>query len=396
MLAAFGFVRLVFVARTQRLGIKVCDSQLIELVQQLASQLSCQTESPAAETENRFFRREPVSFSEIVPNESGMIVVRVRELLEHVSLQAFEPMVAAGVSTWFASEFPQVDPVVFDLRAIEWVAGKAIVKFDYDADAPEGSKHTIQFGASELTVKLNREVHVAEWIKQYVPDAVRHVIDDHKVFQLAAIPTMGPLAIWLTERGDGIISITFNGPADGVSETTTVDSIFGDRDSWSKTPTPSWGRTWGKVGGGLVSVVFTDSQITNVVDVADRETELGDVFSQLAADFTQQCSSYAYGIDTDDSGSGVVLQTRLTHVAQSDARQSADQARELIKLTQDDDVIETLSPTEQQLIRMTAAALQKTSLVIEEHADGSADLVATTPISISELVGFFVTSAHAD
>jgi hypothetical protein len=47
MLTAFGFVRLVFslffVARTRRLGVEVLDSQLIELVQRLASQLSCKT-----------------------------------------------------------------------------------------------------------------------------------------------------------------------------------------------------------------------------------------------------------------------------------------------------------------------------------------------------------------
>ncbi|MCP4175988.1 MAG: M56 family metallopeptidase [Fuerstiella sp.] len=47
VLAAFGFVRLVFglffVARTRRLGVEVLDSQLIEMVQQLASQLGCQT-----------------------------------------------------------------------------------------------------------------------------------------------------------------------------------------------------------------------------------------------------------------------------------------------------------------------------------------------------------------
>lgn len=47
VLAAFGFVRLlislVFVARTRRLGIRIHDSQLIELVQRLASQLGCRS-----------------------------------------------------------------------------------------------------------------------------------------------------------------------------------------------------------------------------------------------------------------------------------------------------------------------------------------------------------------
>lgn len=110
---------------------------------------------------------------------------------------------------------------------------------------------------------------------------------------------------------------------------------------------------------------------------------------QFSAALTQRCSTYAIGIDTDVNGSGIVLQTRLTHVAVTGARLSADEARKLIQLAQDAESTEYSGPAEQEII---AAALQNTSLVVEKHADGSADLVATTPMSISDLIALAVMS----
>jgi hypothetical protein len=350
---------------------------------------------PSVKVNNRLFGREPVLVSEIGPNDTGMVVLRVRELLQRPALKTFEPLAAGGIAAWLQSEFSLADVPVFDLTAIEWVAGKAFVTVKYDADAPEGSKHQLQFGANGkgMTAKLSRDVDIAAWLKQYVPAAVRHVVDGHEVFQLPEIPTFAPVAVWVTERDGGIVSIAFEGPEQEVSASTTVDSIFGDRNKWRKEPLPNWGRSWSNVAGGLVAIAFTDRQITNVVDVRDGGTELGNALAQFTAALTQRCSTYAFGIDTNASGAGIVLQTRLTHMAETGARQSADEARNIIELAQDTDHTKSSDPTEQEII---AAAFLNTSLVIEKHADGSADLVATTPMAISDLITLIVTSFQDD
>ncbi len=348
-------------------------------------------EPPSVKVTDRPFGREPVLISEIGPNDSGMVVLRVRELLQRHALKTFEPLITGGIAAWFQSELSQADAPVFDLTAIEWVAGKAFVSVKYDADAPEGSKHQLQFGANGkgMTAKLSRKVDIAAWLKQYVPDAVQHVIDGHEVFQLPVIPTFAPVAMWLTERDGGIISIAFEGPEQEVTDSTTIDSIFGDRNEWRQEPLPSWGRSWGNVAGGLVGLVFTDRQITNVVDVRDEDSELANSMNQFAAALTQRCSTYAYGIDTDATGSGIVLQTRLTHVAVTGARKSADEARKIIELAQGADNTKNSRPAQQEII---AQAFLNTSLVVEKHADGSADLIATTPMSISDLIALAATS----
>ncbi|HIK93137.1 MAG TPA: M56 family metallopeptidase [Planctomycetes bacterium] len=352
-------------------------------------------ESPPIGADHRLFGREPVLLSEIGPNDSGMVVLRIRELMERPAVRAFEPLIIGGITAWFQSVFPHADDPVIDLSAIEWVAGKAFVSVDYDADAPEGSKHNLQFGTSGsgMTAKLSREVDIAAWLKQNVPDTVRHEIKGHEVFQLPVTPSFAPFSIWLTERDGGIISIALEGPKHEVTDSTTVDTIFGNKNEWIQEPVPGWGRSWGNVAGGLIGIAFTDRQVTNIVDVRDHGTELANAMAHFSSALTQRCSTYACAIDTDNSGSGFVIQTRLTHVAESGARQSADEARKIIELAQDAESTKNSGPADQEII---AAAFLNTSLVIEEHADGSADLVATTPMAISDLIALAVTSFQDD
>ncbi|MCP4512846.1 MAG: hypothetical protein GY826_41350 [Fuerstiella sp.] len=80
-------------------------------------------------------------------------------------------------------------------------------------------------------------------------------------------------------------------------------------------------------------------------------------------------------------------------MAESEARQSADEARKIIDLAQNTEGMEHSDPAEQKII---AAAFLNTSLVVEKQADGSADLVATTPMAISDLIALFVTSFQDD
>ncbi|MDG1896795.1 MAG: hypothetical protein P8J37_17970 [Fuerstiella sp.] len=355
-------------------------------------------ESSSVIADHRLFGREPVLLSEISPNDSGMVMLRVRELMERPAVRAFEPLIIGGFTAWFQSVFPHADAPVIDLTAIEWIAGKAFVSVDYDADAPEGSQHNLQFGTSGsgMTVKLSREVDMVAWLKQNVPDTVSHEIDGHDVFKLPVPPAFAPFSIWLTERDSGIISVALEGPKHEVTGDTTVDSIFGNRNEWIKAPVPGWGRSWGNVAGGLIGIALTDRQITNIVDVRDHGTELANAMAHFSSALTQRCSTYACAIDTDNSGSGFVLQTHLTHVAESGARQSADEAREIIKLARNDGGWESSDPAEQHQAEFVSTALLNTSLGVETLADGSADLVATMPLSISDLILLVVTSFQDD
>ena len=355
-------------------------------------------ESPPIGADDRLFGREPVLLSEIGPNDSGMVVLRIRELMERPAVRTFEPLIIGGFTAWFQSVFPNADAPVIDLSAIEWVAGKAFVSVDYDAEAPDGSKHNLQFGTSGsgMTAKLSREVDIAAWLKQNVPDTVRHEIDGHDVFQLPGPPPFDPFSIWLTERDGGIISVALEGPNHQVTDDTTVDSIFGNRNEWIKEPVPAWGRSWGNVAGGLIGIAFTDRQITNIMDVRAHGTELANAMAHFSSALTQRCSTYACAIDTDNSGSGFVLQTRLTHVAESGARQSADEAQAIIELARNDGGSESSDPAEQHQAEFVSTVLLNTSLGVETHADGSADLVTTTPLSVTDVIALVVTSFQDD
>ena len=129
------------------------------------------------------------------------------------------------------------------------------------------------------------------------------------------------------------------------------------------------------------------------MDVRAHGTELANAMAHFSSALTQRCSTYACAIDTDNSGSGFVLQTRLTHVAESGARQSADEAQAIIELARNDGGSESSDPAEQHQAEFVSTVLLNTSLGVETHADGSADLVTTTPLSVTDVIALITTSA---
>ena len=127
--------------------------------------------TPNSDSAENLFLRQPLAPTTIAPNNTGMIVVCVRELLELPELKPYVALFNESLPQLIESEILGTDVGPIDLGAIEWIAGQATMTTRNVITGPDEEKKGAVFydspppaeAVSELekvAAELSRNLHV--------------------------------------------------------------------------------------------------------------------------------------------------------------------------------------------------------------------------------------------
>ncbi len=351
------------------------------------------TVEPASSTDadRAMFVRQPLSTSIIAPNNTGMVVIRVRELLELPEVQPYAVLMQKMLPKWIESEVLGTEVGPIDLGAIEWVAGQAVMTTrNVGVGSDEKPKGAVMFGGRGFTIKLNRDFDLTSWINQSGIDAKHHVIEGRNVYEIA-IPALGPFPSWLSMSDSKTVLATHAQVE--VTEETKLADIFPTPGSSEHPMNARWADTWKRTDGGLFSVLYTNAEFYDSPPPSDGTTELEKAVEKLSRNIHIRCHNYAFGVDVTPDTTSLGIRIRLSHAGRGPASKSAREIRELMTLASEsfgkDDA---LSDLDRDWIEMYESGMKNAEITTEKLADGTADVVIAANMPFEEVVQLYASA----
>ncbi|MBC8353311.1 MAG: M56 family metallopeptidase [Planctomycetes bacterium] len=343
---------------------------------------------PASDSIEKLFLRQPLSPTTIAPNNTGMIVVRVRELLELPELKPYVALLNESLPQLIESAVLGTDVGPIDLGAIEWIAGQAVLTTRNVKDGPnEEQKGAVMFGGRSFIIKLNRDFDLTSWINGTDLEAAYHVIEGRDVFAIT-IPTLGPYPTWLSMTDSKTLLAT-HAQVD-VTDETTLSDIFPAASENGNTMTARWSDTWKRTEGGIISVLCTNAEFYDSPPPAEAASELEKAAAELTRDLQVRCHNFAFGFDVTPDSSSLGVRLRLSHAGRGPATKSAQEITGLFELVQETPNDEAdLSDNDRDWLDMYGLAMEKVVITTDKLNDGTTDVVLTTQLPFEHVVRLF-------
>ena len=346
---------------------------------------SASVDDPAGQPLQRLFDRKPIGASVIRPNNTGMLAIRMGELLEISELQPYVPLMNAALASFFNEEFPGTESNSVDLSAIDWIAGQAVLSI---RNGKEDNQGLMAFGTRQIQVTLKQPFDLSAWMSQLESKAKRYDVDGQIVYQIP-IPAMGPFPL-LVSMPDTKTLIILAQNSDLTDDNAVVEFI---RSTMPGTPIPNakssrWEDSWDRIDGGIGTILFTDAEIYDLPPTSESADELEQKVERLLNSIRLRSTTFAYGFDVEQTTSTIGLRLQFTHSSAGRASRSAHEIAELVKLAQsrNQSEDENLTFSDREWLSLFDEAIEDLRVEIEEVKDGAADVVVTCTLPFDRLV----------
>jgi len=269
------------------------------------------------------FRHPPVDPSTIGANDRGMIAIHVGKLLARPELKTQVPFFNTLATEWLKSELKWESAPEIRFESIEWVAGELFVSITPIENGAKDEHGRITFGLSGAVIKLKQKVDLKTSVLQFAPNSKHQVVEGRDVFELPVIPMLGPAPVWIGTRDESTLMI--NVCQKQITAQTTLAELFSTPfvphiDS-SKTPAPEvsevkkpkqdssrWASAWKRIDGGLVTIAFTDTEIREIGNFPDPETDFEKGAIPLIRALVPRCRTVACGFDITPASSKLAFE----------------------------------------------------------------------------------------
>lgn len=331
------------------------------------------------------FRREVVPTSVIGPNDTGMAIIRVRDLLQHSTIKPLTPWLNRQLKMNAISVSTTIDPNALDLTAIDWVASQAVVAIDRNIATLDSAKNRLELATSGLAIHLHDPIDLAGWVSSNLPQAKAYDVAGTTVFEVDG-GTLLPGPFRLVQVGPQDIRAAFS-QGTSLVDMDSLDEVFAPLSAKSDTAPEKWDRQWSEVSGGLAAFAFTDVRINSAIEGSETyDTRLDKLAQTVATSLLQRCTNFSYGLDFAECGE-LIVQLRMTHASISKANSSADDFAAIRRVHAEDGFPKDAPPEDLVWQNAGADLLQSASVTVSPNTNGSADLVVQGAVSQAVVKG---------
>lgn len=356
---------------------------------------------PTTDPTQGMFQHAPLNPSLGTRHPDGMMVVRLRELLQHRSLDpyrgALNELIAITLSEALKSDsLPDVN-----FESIEWVAGIPNVSFIELKDDPSEENHRLMMGLGGAIVRFHKPVDLKAWIKRFAPAATEQEIEGKTVYELN-LPFLGPVPCYLWQIDEATVqSCAFpreSSKAASVASQEIAESIKSNGNVADSSCLP-WITTWNRTDTGLVSIVLRSADLSGVNDrfyeKCQKDGPLAVAAGNFLRDLRSRCKTTAVVLDLAD-GNQLGIRLSLIHESRDAAERSGKQLEELANLiaAETEKQLKTLDPNDpknaDELVsfRLFDHLFRKGYGSVQEHADGTCSLDVSTVVPLQLLIEF--------
>ena len=340
-------------------------------------------EAPAPEQLG--FRREVIPTSAIGPNDTGMAMIRVRDLLQHRTMKPLTPWLNRQLMVRAISFSTTIDPDALDLTDVDWVASQAVVSIDRNIETSDSAKNRLQLATSGLVIHMHDPIDLAGWVSRNLPQAKATDVFGTTVFEVDG-GTLLPGPFRLVQTGPQEIRLAFS-QGTSLLEMKTLDEVFAPLSAKSDNPLAKWDRQWSEISRGLAAFAFTDVNINSAIEDSETyDTRFDELAQKLATSLLQRSTNFSYGLDFAESGE-LFVQLRMTHTSTSKANSSAGDFSAIRNVFAEDGFPKDVPLDDLVWLNVGGDLLQTASVTVSPNTNGSADLVVQGAISQAVVKG---------
>ena len=330
------------------------------------------TTVPRNATEAQCFHRPVIHASVLGENETGMLMLRVRDLLQQSAMKDLGAFLNHQIRTHAANLSTNIDPNTLDVAAIDWGASRTMVSIERNIESPDSGENSLQLQNKGLLIHLHDPIDFAAWMRRNLPKAAAYVVADSTVFELPWVPPFF-LSVRMAQIGPPDVRVGFS-PGNSFDDITSLEEVFG-RISAKSESSAKWDRQWSEVSGGIAAFAVTDVHVNSAIENTETSaTRFDKMARQLIASLLQRATNFCYGFDFAQDGS-LVVRLRMTHGSVSKAKSSADGFAAIRKVFEEDGVPEDTSPEDLIWLEVIRDLLQSASLAVSPEENGTVDLV---------------------
>lgn len=338
------------------------------------------------------FQRQPTNLDVIPANDSGVIKIRLAELLDSLqvgpSLQPINALASGGLQDWFQSS----EPINFDVQQIDSLMGMLQFVSQYNAEA-EDNKHSISFGSNGMQVSLKEELDLASWVQRYLPDADVTEVRGQKQYALPELPAIGPVPFLVASKDPktlcfGAMMLARTGKGGDPSSAEVLDAAV----QHDTQPNASaWAAGYRSVDGGLITIAATNKWVSKLeefqpeddMDAAEQAANLA--YQRIEHTF----ETLALGLDVSQDGKTIGIRLRLACSDEVASQMMADDARLLVRYGRQQ--VADDSPAGQAADALTTVLSQQflQRMVIEQGSsdEGSFEVVLRSAVDCPDALG---------
>ena len=364
--------------------------------------------SSASKSEKIFdglFQRPSVSSADVVENETGMLELRMEDILGRPH---FSPLIAIAnhsIANELKNEFELDEAPPIDLRAIDRVFGAFSMKIRHSLKKGD-SRLMFDMGVPPAVIEFNRDVNIEEWIRQYVPDVVERQKDEHEFFKVKQIPAVGPSPLLIGRHDESRICVGTARPPGAdegeQGETESDEKFLASVEHEASVNRSDWAIPFDQVKGGLLTIAVTNKEF-QILDKIETESLSGFELeaSRLCHNIARSVKTIAMGLDLSDDGSRFAVRIHVTTVDPSKHETQFEQISRLVELGKQavtsEDQEQSTAPEQHD----KAAEIQKqilTNLVVEKAvaSDGSHYVAIRFFAEDPNMIGLFASVVMED
>jgi beta-lactamase regulating signal transducer with metallopeptidase domain len=362
------------------------------------------------------FLRTPLDPSVVdVNNRFGMGAIRVNELLGHPEIKSYATIANMTLSEALGPVLKSKTPMVIRMENIDWIAARPNMTLRAKTRDQKGM---LMFGASGFLIKLNQPLNLTQWVETSAPETKRYVIEGKDVFEFP-ISAMGPLSTFVWMPDETTVCAAGKSPKQQI----TSQSKFSDfnldppstRASQSETGSEThanlrhntpWSATWNRMDRGIFSVVIAKFDASGVLAELDNNPEYqNDLGLKVEPPIRSILSRYtmsALSFDLAKGSSQFGIRAYLTHPSREEALKSEQDLQVLLAIAKEEIEKQFEAPSDSSTTSETDdlhfyhELLKVALVVVNDHEDGTADVVISTAIPISKLIESFSGASMAE
>lgn len=366
------------------------------------SVVAADTASPAKPTTDPtqgMFQHAPLNPSLGIKHPDGMMVVRMRELLQHRSLQPYAPALNALIATSLSKALKSDAIPDVNFESIEWVAATPSFSFFEQKDDPSEKNHRLMMGLGGAVIRFHRPIDLKGWLKRFAPAASEQEIEGRIVYELK-LPYLGPQPCYIWQSDETTLQSCVYTREFSNARSVTPKEISESIKSGNSEADPArlpWIATWNRTDAGLVSIVLSSADLSGVNDrfyeKCKKEGPLAIAAGNFIRELRSRCKTTAILLDLAN-GDDLGIRLSLVHESRDSAKRSAKQLEELVALvtSEIDSQIKQLDSNDPKTAgelasyRLFSHLLRTGHDSIQDYADGTASLNVSTVIPIQRMI----------
>ena len=345
---------------------------------------------PTTDLTNGMFQHSPLDPG-LGPNHpDGLMVIRVRELLERPEMRnyatALNGLVAQGLSHVLKSE--TVPEMSFE--SIEWIAATPSFSLSEQKDDPSERSHRLMIGTGGAVIRFHQPIDLAGWFERFCPNSQKSEFEGRTLYELE-LPFLGPQPCYLWQSDEKTLRsrvLIKEFPQAGRPSLDLVKQWIKSSETSVTANTTAWVPTWNRTDKGLISIVLCNADLSGVnekfYEKCEREGSLAIAAGNLIRQLLPHGRSTAFLFDLAE-GPTIGIRFSLLHDSGDSAKTSLKQFEDLadavkVDLKNQHQKLDSSKGKDNDRMKyhLLKQAFGMRCASIQEHSDGTASLNIST------------------